>query len=537
MLAETFNAGLLRQAAEKKNDERILMQIRGKDCVALEVRYHKVCYGNYTKFLTRELKENKPSASVYEKSYDVFYKEVVEKEVIVGKKVKYMKELIEKFITIAKNTENIDASNYRAFKLKQRLRKTYPQLVFCTPKTRNVSEIVYVENLNCSELVEEHMFHKHENDDGEDCTSEEENNEESNDTNTTTSTSANSQVNELQILFNAALILGKKIMELPKLNLPWPPLASDLTTENAKKSVPCELFNMLAWVCNLSSEPTLSGHVTLDDKKNAKLMSITQDLVNLSSGGKNPTPKSIALAMALRQLTGSSSVISLLNGLGHCMSHSFVLNHETALAQLNISRDSAIPPGFISNTPTILVWDNNDFSEETRSGKGTTHITGGIIIQDEEFTGEIQKRESIPRSRSLPAPSKDIDPYFLGKRRTVNLNNAIQSSEIDEEKHISPQNDGKKKDLAYCLCRYVDRSFSLPNWTGFNTKLTRSIPKQCKVGYMPVIDASPTELATVKEILNRCEEIADKLNLRHIFLVFDEAIFAKVQQIRWREKR
>ena len=102
MLAETFDAGPLRQAAEKKNDERMLMQIRGKDCVALEVRYHKVCYSNYTKFLTRELMENKPSASVYEKSYDVFCKEVVAKEVIVGKKVKYMKELIEKFITIAK---------------------------------------------------------------------------------------------------------------------------------------------------------------------------------------------------------------------------------------------------------------------------------------------------------------------------------------------------------------------------------------------------------------------------------------------------
>ena len=94
--------------------------------------------------------------------------------------------------------------------MKQRLRKTYPQLVFCTPKTRNASEIVYVENLNCSELVEEHMFHKNKNDDREDCSSEEENNEESDDTNTTTSTSTNSQVNELQILFNAALIIRKK---------------------------------------------------------------------------------------------------------------------------------------------------------------------------------------------------------------------------------------------------------------------------------------------------------------------------------------
>jgi hypothetical protein len=57
MLAETIDAGLLRTAAERKNDERILVQIRGKDCVALEVRYHKVCYCNYTKFLTRERKK------------------------------------------------------------------------------------------------------------------------------------------------------------------------------------------------------------------------------------------------------------------------------------------------------------------------------------------------------------------------------------------------------------------------------------------------------------------------------------------------
>ena len=68
-----------------------------------------------------------------------------------------MKDLLEKFVIIAKDTENVDTSKYRAFKLKQRLMKSYPQLVFCVPKMRNVSEIVYVENLDSSELVEEHM--------------------------------------------------------------------------------------------------------------------------------------------------------------------------------------------------------------------------------------------------------------------------------------------------------------------------------------------------------------------------------------------
>ena len=44
MLAEIIDAGLLCTATERKNDERILVQIWRKDCVALEVRYHKVCY-------------------------------------------------------------------------------------------------------------------------------------------------------------------------------------------------------------------------------------------------------------------------------------------------------------------------------------------------------------------------------------------------------------------------------------------------------------------------------------------------------------
>ena len=123
---------------------------------------------HYTIFLNRETKkqsETEISTSVYEKSYDVFCKKVIETEVIGNKQIKYMKDLLEKFVIIAKHTENVDASKYRAFKLKQQLMKSYPQLVFCVPKMRNVSEIVYVENLDSSELVEEHMSIKSENND------------------------------------------------------------------------------------------------------------------------------------------------------------------------------------------------------------------------------------------------------------------------------------------------------------------------------------------------------------------------------------
>ena len=78
----------------------------------------------------------------------------------------------------------------------------------------------------------------------------------------------------------------------------------------------------------------------------------------------------------------------------------------------------------------------------------------------------------------------------------------------------------------------------LPNWTGFNTNLEENVlPTQSKIGYLPVIDASPTEISTVKEILKRSEDIANKLGLRYVCLVFDEAIYSKVQQIRWKEEQ
>jgi hypothetical protein len=38
--AETMDCGRLQEAADRKNDEGILLHIRGKDCVAIAVKYH-----------------------------------------------------------------------------------------------------------------------------------------------------------------------------------------------------------------------------------------------------------------------------------------------------------------------------------------------------------------------------------------------------------------------------------------------------------------------------------------------------------------
>ncbi|GAA6102813.1 uncharacterized protein LOC111194822 [Tachysurus ichikawai] len=50
-----------------------------------------------------------------------------------------------------------------------------------------------------------------------------------------------------------------------------------------------------------------------------------------------------------------------------------------------------------------------------------------------------------------------------------------------------------------------------------------------------VIEASPTEMSTENTILKRSVQIAVQLELDHIVLVFDQAIYAKAQQIRWKD--
>ena len=40
-----------------------------------------------------------------------------------------------------------------------------------------------------------------------------------------------------------------------------------------------------------------------------------------------------------------------------------------------------IPAGFSKKTPTIIVWDNIDFGQETQTGHGTMHHTNGLMVQ------------------------------------------------------------------------------------------------------------------------------------------------------------
>jgi hypothetical protein len=61
------------------------------------------------------------------------------------------------------------------------------------------------------------------------------------------------------------------------------------------------LFNSMAWMLGFSDDPDDADYIELDEQTTSKIF---QDLVYISSRGKVQTPKSLALAMTVRQMQG-----------------------------------------------------------------------------------------------------------------------------------------------------------------------------------------------------------------------------------------
>ena len=156
-----------------------------------------------------------------------------------------------------------------------------------------------------------------------------------------------------------------------------------------------------------------------DEKVNVDLncqrlvLSFAQDLLYKVSKGRMKTPKHVALPIAVKNITGSKEVISLLSRYGHGISYCQVL--ETALAESHMEtqeHDVILPNAICANVFSTFCWDNINLLEETLSGRGTTRCTNGIVVQM-QVTGctlptAVPQKRAIQRRTFLAAPRQVI---------------------------------------------------------------------------------------------------------------------------------
>ena len=192
----------------------------------------------------------------------------------------------------------------------------------------------------------------------------------------------------------------------------------------------------------------------------------------------------------------------------------------------------------IKTEPTVLIFVNQDYSEETKSGKGQTHVAASIAIQRYGTQPNIKKPKKLisKRIRILSSEEEELPDFHLGSKKSVKLSHLLEFVSTDVNEHSRIQTNPRRLDFIYALCKFQAKElfFCLPSWTDFNTLLHNDIPKMSRISYLPIINKPITEMCTINEILHQIVQIADELQLQQILLVANEAVYAKLQQVQWK---
>ena len=141
-------------------------------------------------------------------------------------------------------------------------------------------------------------------------------------------------------IYFVALEIWKLQRDNKGINAEWPPDSHDLTLTRAKESILVMLYNFLAWSVGFTCDPTMYKNSSeISCKEDAKVISIAQDLIYAESKCKKHTHKSLALGMAVRQMTRSVRLLKVLHCLGHKASIDTVSKHDTTLAIISSNGD------------------------------------------------------------------------------------------------------------------------------------------------------------------------------------------------------
>ena len=442
--------------------------------------------------------------------------------------------------------------------MKSLLMQTFPQLIFHQPPRRNISLLVFTDTFTAKTVASQCASGSSDSSESETSAAEVSDCDIGTDAGPSSAGPSSSRTTRqsnavpisgreidadiVRIIYNAGMFLKAEVNESPGLLCPWPPLASDLGLSAVKGLVPVALYNFLAWVVGASDEPAIEDFVRLPEDVELKIFSLCQDIILLASKGKKQTPKSLCLGMTIRHLTGSSQLLNVMNKFGHCASRETVVRYETSIAELQIQQSAnSIPAGFSRHVPTTIVWDNIDFGQETQTGKGTTHHTNGLLVQNAQYqvnvVDDCTARVSMKKgSRSLKScPIGNIEYYTRKERHGPQNLGFLLGNQTKRQNYEAVIKDMAQTEMAFICCRFVDRGLHLiPGWTGFHITLQADkVLNKSNIHYLPVVDASPTELTTIYTIMKKSLDLADVLDLGNMVIVCDQAIYAKVQEIRW----
>ena len=133
----THNAdSCVKESAEKRNDEKMSTDIKGKDLITTEFKTHDKCYQDYIRILYEKESQNGQiyDKGDYEKVCDVIEEQVIQSNVCISMKL------------IMENYGIGQGQHQYRLKLKNRLIKTFiDKILFLTPEN-NTQQVIISRN-------------------------------------------------------------------------------------------------------------------------------------------------------------------------------------------------------------------------------------------------------------------------------------------------------------------------------------------------------------------------------------------------------
>ena len=354
----------VRKAAESKGDEgmlHVLISVNN-DLIAAEAKYHKTCF---TSYISKSNLKHKSFKEVEgEASYDTAFKEMAAEisEGIYQGKAYDMSSLLSKYRELLED-KGIKAESYIKQHLKLRLQKHFgEEIVFHQHPDRSKPEVIYSRNISLQDVL-----------------------------NASAAQNARSvssvSFNATQQIVNTARRVKEEIRKCSGITL-RPLNVDDVSLESSRRIIPPSLY----WLVRLMITSDESGvddfdHpcpcVKIEDER--RIISISQDIIHCASKARVKFLKQIALAMAVRHLTGSKQLVCLLNRMGHSSSYDELQAVDTSLATEVLAKvetyGTVIPSNISPGSFVQFAGDNNDLKEETIDGKNTTHATTMVVYQ------------------------------------------------------------------------------------------------------------------------------------------------------------
>jgi hypothetical protein len=126
----------------------------------------------------------------------------------------------------------------------------------------------------------------------------------------------------------------------------------------------------------------------------------------------------------------------------------------------------------------------------------------------------------------------EAPPYNAGDRCGPRARNFV---EVISAEMLA---NARQKNLLWILVRFhAQERQKTSGWTGFNISVRNQVQvSKDNIGYLPTIDSPATDMATVHEVLLvQSLKIKNQIKLKSIVLVFDQALYAKVTEVQWKQ--